>query len=112
MTAPLLPLRDLPRVMLDIVAADASEAILKTASGLSGHPAISDHPGFCRDLLEREALSSTAAGHGLAFPHARTRRTSELVMAVGRCAQPVKFTGDQEVRLIFVLGAPTGAVRE
>ena len=42
-------------------------------------------------MLEREKLSTTALGHGVAFPHARTTLVTEIVVAVGRSREGVLF---------------------
>jgi mannitol/fructose-specific phosphotransferase system IIA component (Ntr-type) len=100
-------------VTLDVEASDARAAILAAAAPLVRHPAVTDFAAFCQDVLERETISSTAIGFGVAFPHARGHHVQEIVMAAGRTAEGVLFPGAGEpVRLIFVIGTPLGMVRE
>ena len=46
-------------------------------------------------------------GNEIALPHARTEHVTEIVVAVGRSEAGVHFeNGNQNVRLMFVLGTP------
>jgi len=42
-----------------------------------------DRVGFIRAVLEREDVTSTAIGHGVAIPHARTPAVSSCRVAIG-----------------------------
>ena len=66
---------------------------------------------FCEELLARDELRSTAAGYGVAFPHARTDSVKEIVIAVGRSAQGVRF-GEELVHFIFAIGTPREKVSD
>jgi len=66
---------------------------------------------FCKELLDRDELRSTAAGYGVAFPHARTDAVKEIVISAGRSPAGVRF-GDEMVHFIFVIGTPRGKVSE
>ena len=64
-------------------------------------------------VLEREKLSTTALGHGVAFPHARTAEVSGIVVAAGRSREGVKFGGsDERVHFLFVIGTPPDRVAQ
>jgi len=93
------------RILLDIRAADKNQAILDTAGVLRIDPDMLDFGTFCQELLERDELRSTAAGYGVAFPHARTDAVREIVIAAGRSPAGVRF-GDELVNFIFVIGTP------
>lgn len=100
-------------VTLDFAAANATEAIRATAAPLARHPAVSDFSGFCAAVLAREEMSPTAAGHGVAFPHARGNYVSEIVVAAGRSREGVTFGGNGErVHFIFIIGTPLDKVRD
>ena len=43
------------------------------------------------EVLERENISTTSIGNGLAFPHARLEKCSDLVVAIGICKNPLDF---------------------
>ena len=95
------------QVMLDLAAADEDEAIRAVTAMLAGHPAVADADRLADEVIEREQLSSTAMGCGVAFPHARTELVREIVVAVGRSAEGVVFQGaDERSIFFFVIGTP------
>jgi mannitol/fructose-specific phosphotransferase system IIA component (Ntr-type) len=98
-------------ILLEMGASNKNEAILEVAAMVRHDPDVSDFPCFCRELLERDELKSTAAGFGVAFPHARTDAVREIVIAAGRNAAGVKF-GDEPVQFLFVIGTPREKVTE
>ncbi len=102
-------------VKLDLPASfNETEAISTVAGLLDGHPdLIGDPADFRNAVLEREKLSPTALGHGVAFPHARTPQVKQIVLAVGRSREGVLFEqAGQRVHLLFVIGTPFNKVPE
>jgi mannitol/fructose-specific phosphotransferase system IIA component (Ntr-type) len=93
------------RISLNISATDKKEAIIEVAGIIRNAPDLLDFPCFCQELLARDELRSTAAGYGVAFPHARTDAVKEIVIAAGRSAGGVRF-GEENVHFIFVIGTP------
>jgi PTS system fructose-specific IIA component len=93
------------RILLDIAAVDKNQAILEVAGVVKDDPDMVDFGTFCRELLERDELKSTAAGYGVAFPHARTDAVREIIIAAARSTAGVKF-GEELVHFIFVIGTP------
>jgi mannitol/fructose-specific phosphotransferase system IIA component (Ntr-type) len=93
------------RISLNIAATEKNQAILEVAGIMQNTPDLLDFPCFCRELLARDELRSTAAGYGVAFPHARTDAVREIVIAAGRSTVGVRF-GDETVYFIFVIGTP------
>ncbi len=59
-------------------------------------------------LIDREELGSTAIGNGIAIPHAKTDKVSELVSAFGVSKKGVDFRAldGEKVYLFFLLIAP------
>ncbi len=97
----------------DLTAAGAEEAIRAVAGLLKGQPAIADADRLITQLLEREKLTTTAMGHGVAIPHARTDAVREIVMAIGRSKTGVLFQGaDGPVHFVFVIGTPPDRVTQ
>jgi mannitol/fructose-specific phosphotransferase system IIA component (Ntr-type) len=43
------------------------------------------------EVIKRENIQTTGLGNGLAFPHARIRQCSDLVLAIGICKDGVNF---------------------
>lgn len=99
------------RISLDVVATDKNEAIIEVAGILRRDPDLLDIERFRRELIAREELRSTAAGFGVAFPHARTDAVSEIVIAAGRSDGGVLF-GEELVHFIFVIGTPREKANE
>ena len=56
----------------------------------------------------REQTRTTGIGHGLAIPHGKSEGLSEIVMAIGKPAEPMDFEAidGQPVRLIVLLASP------
>jgi len=99
------------RILLDIGATDKNGAILEVAGILKGDGDVLDFSCFCRELLARDEMRSTAAGYGVAFPHARTAAVREIVIAAGRSAAGVRF-GEEVVHFVFVIGTPREKANE
>ena len=59
-------------------------------------------------VLRREATHSTAIGHGVAVPHAKTDAVPSLVMACGLVKSGVDFDAPDEepVRVAFLMVSP------
>lgn len=77
---------------------------------VAGQPEIDTH-GLLAALWQRERLSSTAIGDGVAIPHARVAGLSRMVLAIGRHVEGVDFESldGTPTRLFFVLIAPADA---
>ena len=116
MAAMIFPFADLLNsapVTPELTAASGEEAIRHLAGSLAGNPAITDGVQFEAELLAREKISSTAMGHGVAFPHARTHAVRQIVMAIGRSRAGVPFAGaDGPVHFFFVIGTPPNQVTQ
>jgi len=65
-------------------------------------------------LLQREALTSTGIGYGVAIPHAKTDAVSDVLMAFGRSKEGVDFEAldGQPVYLFFLVVAATDRTNE
>ena len=110
------PLSDLlvPSVLqLDLATPNEEEAIRTVTTRLSSHPAVKDVERLATQVLEREKLSTTALGHGVAFPHARTAEVTQIVVAIGRSREGVLFReAGQRVNFLFVIGTPPDRVAQ
>ncbi|MDD5459519.1 MAG: fructose PTS transporter subunit IIA [Phycisphaerae bacterium] len=98
------------RVMLNIKATDKNDAIKQMSLLFRTSEDISDWRKFSNDALEREALSPTAVGNEIAFPHARSTAVNNMVFAFARCKEGVDFGAmdSKPVKLIFLIGTPHG----
>ncbi len=59
-------------------------------------------------IFEREKVSSTGIGSGVAIPHARIDFADDLIAACGLTSAPVNFESldDQPVKVIFLILCP------
>lgn len=95
------------RVLLDLRAGDETAAIRAVTGILAHDPAVADAARLADEVLERERLSSTAMGSGVAFPHARTALVKDIVVAIGRSTVGVPFGSKKElVHFVFLIGTP------
>ena len=107
MTPSPLTLLSPDRVLLDLRADDETAAIQAVTALLAHDPGVTDAARLADEVIERERLSSTAMGNGVAFPHARTTLVKDIVTAVGRSVDGVPFGGKRElVHFVFIIGTP------
>jgi mannitol/fructose-specific phosphotransferase system IIA component (Ntr-type) len=88
---------------LDIEADSREEAIGKAVP----RECVSSVEGFLKDVMAREAISSTDVGNGIAIPHARSRSVRESFVSFVRLRTDVGG-----VRYFFLLGAKEDEERE
>jgi PTS system nitrogen regulatory IIA component len=101
-------------ILSDLTAADSAPAdtVLRAfADRLAEAGAIGDTKDageLFRRLREREQLSSTGIGSGIAIPHCKMPGLKQAVLAVGLAPQGVDFgaADGQPVRLFFVVVSP------
>ncbi|MBV6783865.1 PTS sugar transporter subunit IIA [Xanthomonas campestris pv. uppalii] len=101
-----MPLTDLMAAVRTVVspAADRDTVLHASADLLSCRQAGADE--LYANLCEREALGSTAIGHGIAIPHGRCPNLTEPRGALLRLDTPVSFGGDEPVDLVFAMAVP------
>ncbi|AJQ88419.1 PTS sugar transporter subunit IIA [Xanthomonas oryzae pv. oryzicola] len=101
-----MPFTDLMAAVRTVVspAADRDTVLHTAANLLSCRQAGADE--LYANLCEREALGSTAIGHGIAIPHGRCPNLTEPRGALLRLDTPVAFGGDEPVDLIFAMAVP------
>ncbi|MBO9737826.1 PTS sugar transporter subunit IIA [Xanthomonas axonopodis pv. begoniae] len=101
-----MPLTDLMAAVRTLVspAADRDTVLHAAADLLSCRQAGADE--LYANLCEREALGSTAIGHGIAIPHGRCPNLTEPRGALLRLATPVSFGGEEPVDLVFAMAVP------
>ncbi|ATS39768.1 MULTISPECIES: PTS sugar transporter subunit IIA [Xanthomonas] len=101
-----MPLTDLMAAVRTLVspAADRDTVLHAAADLLSCRQAGVDE--LYANLCEREALGSTAIGHGIAIPHGRCPNLTEPRGALLRLDTPVPFGGDEPVDLVFAMAVP------
>jgi len=65
--------------------------------------------GVMNALMEREALTSTGLGYGVALPHVKTNEVKEISVAFGRSTKGIDFDAldGNPVHFFFLILAPT-----
>ena len=58
---------------------------------------------FLKDVLDREAVSTTGIGNGIAIPHGKSTNVSETTVAVGRLSSPVEWKSVDDAPVEFVV---------
>jgi PTS system nitrogen regulatory IIA component len=107
MTIALADLVDPNQIALNLRAGTQSEAVREIVDLLVANGKIENAEKFLGELGEREAVNSTYAADGVAFPHARTKLVDEIVLGIGRSESGIASTGKGEVaHLIFVIAVP------
>lgn len=84
------------------------EILVQVARTFIGHPAIGDHRGWLKALYDREDVTSTGIGGGIAIPHAQHPANREFVLAIARFPAGVDFASKdgQPVRVLVMMAAP------
>lgn len=64
--------------------------------------------GYIDSVMERETLTSTGIGFGIAIPHGKSSHVKETTVAFGRLKSSVDWNSldDQPVSIVFLLAVP------
>jgi PTS system nitrogen regulatory IIA component len=92
---------------LGVTAADKRQALAVTAEIAARHFNLKVTPLFDA-LMEREAISATGVGHGVAIPHAQMPGLDRVRGVFVRLRPPIEFGAidDEPVDLVFALISP------
>ena len=103
----LADLVDPKQITLSLRARTEPEAASELVDLLIAAGRIETPKKFLEQLRAREAVNSTYAADGVAFPHARTKLVDQIVLAIGRSESGVPWTGKGEMaHLIFLIAVP------
>ena len=111
-----MPLHDLlaaDRIAL-LVEPGGRDAVLDVAARLLADGSATHTASIAAGLREREQLGTTAIGHGIAIPHARTGAYDHARGAFLRLRDPVDFEAvdGQPVDLVFAMAVPRHFTRQ
>ena len=97
-------------IELDLSGKKKPEIIRELVNVISRCEDISDADSLYQAIMERENLSSTGIGNGIAIPHCMTSQVETTRMAFGRKTEGVKFDAvdNQPVSLFFLLAGTEG----
>jgi mannitol/fructose-specific phosphotransferase system IIA component (Ntr-type) len=104
----LRPFLDPTRVVTLSGMPSKREILVTVARTFATHTAIGDHRGWLKALYDREDVTSTGIGGGIAIPHAQHPSIREFALAIARCPYGVDFAAKdgQPVRLLVMMAAP------
>jgi mannitol/fructose-specific phosphotransferase system IIA component (Ntr-type) len=100
---------DVKTVKIPLKSRNKSKVIKELLSLLKHAGMLKDVKSAEKAILERESLSSTGLGGGIAIPHAKISGVSKLTVAVGLAPEGIDFDAiDGELSTIFfmILAAP------
>jgi mannitol/fructose-specific phosphotransferase system IIA component (Ntr-type) len=104
----LRPFLDPARVLTLTGSPSKREILVAVARTFASHPAIGDHRGWLKALYDREDVTSTGIGGGIAIPHAQHPSISGFALAITRCPYGIDFAAKdgQPVHILVMMAAP------
>ena len=107
MSIALADLIDPKQIALQLRARTQTDATREIVGLLVAADKIDNAGKFLEQLRAREAVNSTYAADGVAFPQARTKLVDEIVVGIGRSEAGIAWTGKGELaHLIFLIAVP------
>jgi len=99
---------DEQKIIPDLKSHDKKEILRELAGNLAAHEKSVDLELLVAKLIERENLSSTGIGEGIAIPHCKYNAVDRIVMSFGRSVSGLNFDSidNRPVNLFFLLIAP------
>jgi mannitol/fructose-specific phosphotransferase system IIA component (Ntr-type) len=93
---------------------DKAEAIERMAALTASAPAVTDPEAFTQAIFEREQVTSTGIGNGVAVPHAKLPSIKGFAIAIGIAAQGIDFgaSDGKPVNELIMIGANDQERRE
>lgn len=98
-------------MIMDLKATTKEAAIDEMIQQYHQAGVITDEKLYKKDILAREAESTTGIGDGIAMPHARDKAVKKTAVLFAKSKQGVAFDAldGQPVQLFFMIAAPAGA---
>jgi fructose PTS system EIIBC or EIIC component len=95
-------------VLMDLKSASKVEVIKELATVLLKDERISNLEEFVHAVNEREALSSTGVGYGIAIPHAKDKSVLKPSLVFGRSLKGIDYDSldGENADLFFLIAAP------
>ena len=101
-------LMNLKNIELDFNVQTKDEAMNALAHILLKNNAISNLSGFLKDVYEREEITSTGIGYGIAIPHAKSSYVTIPSVIFARSDEGVPFESmdGKDAHLFFMIAMP------
>ncbi|GKQ42771.1 PTS fructose transporter subunit IIC [Companilactobacillus sp. RD055328] len=98
-------------MILDLQATTKEAALIEMVDKLAEVDVINDKKLYLKDILAREAETSTGIGDGIAMPHAHDKAVNRATVLFAKSKSGVDFDAldGQPVKLFFMIAAPEGA---
>ncbi|WP_323616574.1 fructose-specific PTS transporter subunit EIIC [Erysipelothrix rhusiopathiae] len=95
-------------VIFNLNASSKDEVLTEMAQKLSQEGIVANEMSFVETLKEREAISTTGVGDGIAIPHGRSSVVSESVVVFGRSDTGIDFDSmdGKPAHLFFMIATP------
>ena len=93
------------RTFCRIEASSRKRALEKISNCLAEDNRSFDSDILFQSLIAREKIGSTAIGHGIAIPHCRMKKCSQVLGGLFTLAEPIDFDSPDrsKINLLFVL---------
>lgn len=103
-----------PRRVLVLPGQPPKHHVLASLIALTtDHPAVGDRAAFAHAIRDREEVTSTGIGGGVAVPHARLASVSGFVLTIGLIPAGVEFAAqDRKPVYVAVMMAATDGDRQ
>jgi len=104
----LAPFLDARRVLFPVGLITKHDVLFQLCERICAHPALGDPPAFFRAIADREEVTSTGVGGGVAVPHAQLRSIADFVLALAICRDGCDFAAKdgKPVHLVVMIAAP------
>lgn len=98
-------------ICMDLGASTKEEAIGKLAGMLDSAGKLRSRQDYIRAVLDRESLTTTGVGMGIAIPHGKSAAVREAGIAFGKSDSGIEWASldGEPVRLVFLLAVPEEA---
>ena len=98
-------------IVLDIEETDRDAVIRRLAGLMKATGIVVDEDAVVRAALDRELISTTGIGEGIAIPHAKSDGATDPILAFARSAAGVDWNSldEKPAHLIFMIAVPEAA---
>lgn len=85
-----------------------NDALRALAQVTANEPSITKKDDFIQAIFEREEVSSTGVGGGIAVPHAKLPFNLDFVITIGVCREGIDFKAKdgKKVSILIMIAAP------
>ncbi len=85
------------------------ETLIALVDQLAALPGIGNRAAFMQAILDREDVTSTGIGGGVAVPHAQLSTITIFAIAIAVCPSGIEFAAkdDKPVRVVVMIAAPS-----